>query len=196
MLQPLKARNQYSGTCCTSLYVTGRRSCKFVKFFGLCKSLVESTQNNSTTWQIYDCIRTNLQDVGPGDRYKNPDPVLQKSYDGTRRNYRSHISRIIKYFQENFPEYHQIGVRQLTQEEVADRTRYHFNYREDLIYTGLNVQFFMYFLSSTDKRSDGKLKSHEDIRKYRDAILWGSKIAGQHLPSSFYDSMEVYLTAY
>ena len=58
------------------------------------------------------------------------------------------------------------------------------------------MKFFMYFLSSTDKHTDGNLKSHEDIRKYRDAVLWGAKIAGQQLPSSFYDSMETYLCAY
>jgi hypothetical protein len=124
------------------------------------------------------------------------DTMAQGMNDGTRRNYRSRIARIIKHLQEHFPEYYEIGVRKLTPEEMADRTKYYFQQTEDLIYAGLNVQFFMYFLSSTDKRRDGKLKSHEDLRKYRDAVLWGSKIAGEHLPSSFYDAMEVYLTAY
>ena len=124
------------------------------------------------------------------------DTMSQGMSQATRRNYRSRISKIIKHFKENFPEYYEIGVRALTQEEIADRTKYYFKEKEDLIYTGLYVQFFMFFLSSTDKRADGKLKSHEDLRKYRDAVQWGAKSAGEHLPSSFYDSMEVYLIAY
>ena len=124
------------------------------------------------------------------------DTLTQGMSHATRRNYRCRIAKIIQHFREKFPEYYQIGVRQLTEEEKADKTKYFFNQTEDLIYTGFNVQFFMFFLSSTDKRADGKLKSHEDLRKYRDAVLWGAKIAGHHLPSSFYDSMEVYLQAY
>lgn len=124
------------------------------------------------------------------------DTISKGMNDGTRRNYRNRIARIMKYLEENFPEYYQIGVRTLTQEERADKTKYHFNHEKDLIYTGFNVQFLMYFLSATDKRTDGKLKSHEDMRKYRDSILWAAKIAGEQLPSSFYDAMEVYLGAY
>jgi hypothetical protein len=85
-----------------------------------------------------------------------------------------------------------MGVRELTTEEISDRARHHFDNTEDLIYySGLNVQFLIYFLSSTDKRSDGKLKSYEDLRKYCDAVLWGSKMAGERLPSSFYEDMEI-----
>ena len=114
----------------------------------------------------------------------------------TRRNYRNRILRFIQYLKEHHNEYYLLGVRQLTQEEIGDKGRYYFNHTEDLVYTGLNVQFLICFLSSTDKRNDGKLKSCEDIRKYRDAILWGSKMAGDRLPSSFYDEIEIYLGAY
>ena len=40
------------------------------------------------------------------------------------------------------------------------------------------------------------LKSCKDIRKFRDTVLWGSKMAGDRLPSSFYDEIEIYLGAY
>ena len=89
-----------------------------------------------------------------------------------------------------------MGVREVTDEEKADRTKFYFNKTQDLIYMGLNVQFLIFFLSSTDKRNDGKLKSYEDLRKYRDSVLWGSKMAGERLPSSFYEEMELYLGAY
>ena len=77
----------------------------------------------------------------------------------TRRNYRNRILRVIQHLKEHHNEYYLLGVRQLTPEEIADRSRYYFNHTEDLIYTGLNVQYLIYFLSSTDKRNDGKLKS-------------------------------------
>ena len=78
------------------------------------------------------------------------DTIAQGMNHGTRRNYRNRIARIIKHYKENFPEYYRIGVRELTTEEMADRTKYHFDKKEDLIYTGLNVQFLIYFLSSTE----------------------------------------------
>ena len=68
----------------------------------------------------------------------------------TRRNYRNRIARIIKHLQQYFPEYYEMGVRELTTEEISDRARYHFDNTEDLIYSGFNVQFLIYFLSSTD----------------------------------------------
>ena len=69
------------------------------------------------------------------------DTISQGMSQATRRNYRSRIAKIIKHFKENFPEYYQIGVRELTQEEMNDRTKYYFKEKEDLIYAGLNVQF-------------------------------------------------------
>jgi hypothetical protein len=40
------------------------------------------------------------------------------------------------------------------------------------------------------------LKSHDDMRKYKDAIMWGAKVAGQQLPTSFYTKMNKFLQAY
>ena len=61
------------------------------------------------------------------------DTLTQAMNDGTRRNYRNRIARVIKYLEENFKDYYQIGVRTLTPEEVGDKTRYHFGHKEDLI---------------------------------------------------------------
>jgi hypothetical protein len=115
----------------------------------------------------------------------------------TRKDYRNRIGRMIEYLKENFAEYYQIGVRDVTVEERGDRTRFYFEKKQDLIYRGLNVQYLIFFLSSTDKRKgDGKLKSYQDLRKYRDCVVWGAKMAGEQLPSSFFEDMETYLTAY
>jgi hypothetical protein len=47
-----------------------------------------------------------------------------------------------------------------------------------------------------DTKKDGKLKSFQDIRKYRDAILWGSKVADERMPQTFYEKTDIYLMAY
>ena len=38
-----------------------------------------------------------------------------------------------------------------------------------------------------------KLKSLMDIRKYKDAIMWGAGVADEKLPTSFYDASNKYL---
>ena len=46
------------------------------------------------------------------------------------------------------------------------------------------------------KKANGKLKSLQDIQIYPDAILWGSKVAGQQLPYTFFEEMEKYQVSY
>ena len=98
-----------------------------------------------------------MPDVDDMVRNAVHDTISQGMSSITRRIYRNRISKIIEHFKEHFPEYYQMGVRELRDEERADRTKFHFNKTHDLIYTGLNVQFLVFFLSSTDKRTDGKL---------------------------------------
>lgn len=124
------------------------------------------------------------------------DTVSQGMSNDTRRNYRNRLDRIIKYWKEHINEYYVIGVREVSEEEQRDRSKYYFGKKQDLVYRGLNVDFVICFLSETNKRGDGKFKSFDDLRKYRDAILWGAKMAHELLPSSFYRETEVFLSAY
>ena len=71
--------------------------------------------------------------------------ILQGMSHATRQNYRNRIAKIIKHFHEHFPEFYRIGVCQLTQDEISDRTKYFFNQTKDLVYAGLNVKVFLYF---------------------------------------------------
>lgn len=116
--------------------------------------------------------------------------------EGTRRNYRNRIAKIIAHWKDKFPTYYDVGVCSVTEEHRNDRTKYFFNKTEDIVYEGMNVKYVIGFLASTDKRGDGKLKSFDDLRKYRDAVLWGAKISGALLPSTFYTETEQYLAAY
>ena len=114
----------------------------------------------------------------------------------TRKNYRSRIERIIRYLDVNVPSYYAVGVRKITEEEKGDRSKYYFDRTEDLIYSGFNVKFFLFFLASEEVNKDGKLVGYDQLRKFRDAVLWGSKIAGQLLPSDFFTKSETYLIAF
>ncbi|CAB9498884.1 unknown protein (Partial), partial [Seminavis robusta] len=66
----------------------------------------------------------------------------------------------------------------------------------DLIYAGLNVQYVLRFLFEQKKKQNGNLKTHGELRKYKDAILWGAKVAKQRLPRSFYEEMDTFLQSY
>jgi hypothetical protein len=76
-------------------------------------------------------------------------------------------------------------------EDLQDVTRHYFGrFKEDLIYTGMNSEFLKHFLVTVKWKKDGKLKGVDDLRKYKDAIMWGAKTAGQRLPTSFYEMMD------
>jgi len=118
--------------------------------------------------------------------------------DGCRRNYRQRILRIIEFWRQEDPEYLAVGVRQVTEEEGTDETKYFYDwwYKQDIIYSGINDRFLLHFLVSAKKKEDGKYKSFEDMRKYKDAIMWGAKVQGERLPSSFYETFDMFLAAY
>ena len=45
-------------------------------------------------------------------------------------------------------------------------------------------------------KANGKQKQYDDIRKYKDAILWGSSVLNEPLPVSFHQEIESYLAGY
>ena len=106
--------------------------------------------------------------------------ISQGMSENTRKYYHKRITKIIGHLKAHFPYFYEIGVvKKVLAANLAYYTKYHFGKTEDLIYTGLNVKFFIFFLSSsTQKLPNGKLKSHDDLRsKYPDAIGWGAKMA-------------------
>ena len=103
--------------------------------------------------------------------------------DATRHNYRRRLLRIIHYLKSNFPTYYEQGVVQVSEVDLQDPSKYYFNkYKVDLEYTGLNVQMILSFMLFIKAKGDGKIKGINDIRKYKDAILWGAKTAAASLP--------------
>jgi len=121
--------------------------------------------------------------------------------DRTRKEYRNRIRHIYRWWMESYPEYYEIGTVLLSEEEKQDTVAFHHTNDRDLVYAGLNVAMVKSFLSVKKKKrvnakGESILSSVSDIKKYDDAIKWGSQRAHQPLPSNYYREMHVYVQAY
>ena len=136
--------------------------------------------------------------TSPPDLEKNFHATMKLAMkDSCRTNYRRRLQTIAKFWKENNPDYYAVGVREVGEEELNDETKFFYGrYKLDLMYPGLNYKFVLHFLLSTKMKKDGNFKSYPDLRKYKDAIMWGAKIAKQRLPTAFYESFENFLAAY
>jgi len=132
------------------------------------------------------------------DFHESLQGTLSKQMDDrTRRNYRNRLKRMMEFWEKNHPEYYQAGVRDVTEQEMNDPSKYYFKkFKKEVIYTGLNVKLVLAFLLEVHKKDDGKLKSYDDIRKYKDAIQWGAVTLHERLPTAFFVEMEKYLKSY
>ena len=121
---------------------------------------------------------------------------------GACRNYRNRIKKYIGFLFNEYPQEYQEGTRRLDEEEKADTLAFHYNNDRDLIYRGFNVEVFKAFLVSLKiKRTHPEtgaatLMGPDELRKYKDAILWGSKRAYEYLPTNFYREMDTFLKSY
>ena len=114
----------------------------------------------------------------------------------TKRGHRNRIKEICKFWQEKFPDYYAVGVRQLSSEEKADLTKYHWKNQSNIVYEGLNAKFVKAFISTKTTKSNGKTMSYEHIRKYFDSVQYGAKQAEVRLPVSFYTEKDTFLQSY
>ena len=98
---------------------------------------------------------------------------------------------------ENHPSYYDVGCREVSKENRKVTEYYYYNYYKlDLKYRGLNVKYIIMFLVKNKMKANGKQKKYNGIRKYKDAILWGSSVLNEPLPVSFHQEMEEYLAGY
>ena len=98
--------------------------------------------------------------------------------------------------EEKYHEYYKVGVRVLKPEEKVSVDQYWNRNDRDLIHRDLNVKFIKAFLAHAKKKKNSKICSNSNIRKYKDAILWGSSQVKSPLPSSFYDEIERFLNSF
>ena len=66
----------------------------------------------------------------------------------------------------------------------------------DLAYSGLDVSYFLAFLSEMKKKDNGKIALYSHISKFYDAIKYGSKVAGCHLSLEFYSKTDTFLICF
>jgi hypothetical protein len=113
-----------------------------------------------------------------------------------KRNYRNRLMHIYKFWKKEYPQYYAIGVRELTEEDLQSEDVFYHKCKHDLVYVGLNVQMVKTLLAHKKVKQNGKASSHVQLRKYNDAIIYGSKCTRNPLPRSYYDEMENYLNAF
>jgi hypothetical protein len=96
-----------------------------------------------------------------------------------KRDYRNRLKHIYEFWEENYPEDYAVGVCELTEEDMANEDMYWWKNKHDLVYEGMNVKMVKAFLADKKTKANGKTSSHEHLRKYNDAILYGAKKVGQ-----------------
>ena len=106
----------------------------------------------------------------------------------TKKNHRNRIKHIYKYWERVFPDYYEIGVKGVSEEEANNVTRFYWKNNKDLVYKGLNSKFLKAFVASKAKKTSGKTSSFEHIRKYFDAVQWGATEVDAMFPVSFFFS--------
>jgi hypothetical protein len=89
-----------------------------------------------------------------------------------------------------------VGVRKLTETELADPDKLWWKNKHDLVEEGINVKMIKAFVVHRKTKENGKTASHAHIRKYNDAIIYGAKEAKQRLPITYYEEMEKFLAAF
>ena len=138
----------------------------------------------------------------PADLAKKYNETASCSMSTTcRRNYRNRIKAIINFWKENDPAYYNVGVRDVSESDRNDETKWYFPnskvlFNQDIVYEALNSKFMLHFFVSFKIKKDSGLSSVENLRKYRDAIVWGSKVVGKFLPKEFYESTDSFITGY
>ena len=65
-----------------------------------------------------------------------------------------------------------------------------------MVYTGMNVDFLKYFLVKNKYKVNGKMKTKDNMRKYKDVIMWGCSVRNKILPVEFYTMWENYLKGF
>ena len=105
----------------------------------------------------------------------------------TKREHRNREGHFIEFLRTNYPDYYEIGTRELTEAELSDPRLFFHRNKRSLIYSGLNTELFLAFLVSRkykDKPTNTILFGYSHHRKYVDSILYGSRAIGDTLGHS------------
>jgi len=132
-------------------------------------------------------------------------PEHQKALDTTKQfvigclpEYRRRNGKFIKWMKDNYIDYYNEVVYDLTPQQQANKTLYPGNNcTQDLRYDRLNVKMTTLFISANKiNPSTGQNYGYDNLRKYHDAILYGSKLAEVPLPAEYRANMKTYLDTF
>jgi hypothetical protein len=111
-----------------------------------------------------------------------------------RKDYRLRIRRFVNFIFINYPEVYEHATVLISQEQRDDPGMYFYPQDiRDLTYSGLDVSYFLAFLSEMKEKENGKVASYSHVSKFYDAIKYGSKIAGRHLSLDFYTKTDTFM---
>ena len=121
--------------------------------------------------------------------------------DAWHRDYRNCIGSFVAWLEKHYPDVFDKMTRMLSDVERADKVAFHHKNTRCLIYTGVNVDFSLAFLVIKRVKlvcDDGKemISSHGHVRKFDDAIKFGSARAKQPLPMQYHAKVKNVLTLY
>ena len=109
----------------------------------------------------------------------------------TLREHCNRLKRYAEWLKENYPQYvSDGGVKDLTEEELSNPDLFFYKMTQDLDYKGFNTKIFEAFLGVTKTKANGRICSHEHIRKFVDAVKWGAEQRNHLLPREFYAKTE------
>ena len=117
--------------------------------------------------------------AGPGISGQHAAAIFTTAAQGlskkVRTEHRSCIRRFIKFLYEQYHTIYEECTILVSQELRPDATNY---YTEkdirDLVYSGLDLQYFLAFLSEMRIKDNGKHSSVSNISKFYDALKFGS----------------------
>jgi len=117
----------------------------------------------------------------------------------TVKDHNRRLQEMIIWVKDEYPEYYEQGVVELSEDQKADKKRYYTS-THDFVYRNLNPTVIKAFLSKKKYKpnkftTDGKRVhySFSHTRKYQDAILFGAHRAKVPLPDIYDSEMKNYL---
>ena len=109
------------------------------------------------------------------------------------------LKEMIRWVHDNYREYYEQGVIELTEEQKADQKRY-YKSTHDFVYNAINVDITKAFLGTKKYHPNKQTRSGKRVhysfshlRKFYDAILFGAYRAKSALPERYEIEMKTYL---
>ena len=115
----------------------------------------------------------------------------------TKQEHRNRLKVIIQWLKDQYPQYTAAGgVISISQEHARNPNFFQHTNTEDLKYNEINVTLIKAFLSSAKRKSNGKICSFSNIRKFHDSILFGAEQASEVLPQIYHQEIQTFLESF